>query len=96
MGIGTGIVVFAVGAILRFAVTATATGFNIQTVGDILMAVGALGFVLSIIFWTSWGTYGTGWSRQRTTVSRSHQDLYGPADGLARTVVTRTEQEEVV
>jgi hypothetical protein len=96
MGISTSIVVFAVGAILRFAVTATATGFNVQTVGDILMSVAALGFVLSIVFWTSWGSYGTGWSSRRTTVSRSHQDLYGQADGLGRTVVTRTEHQEVV
>ncbi len=96
MGIGTSIVVFAVGAILRFAVTARATGFNIQTIGDILMAVAALGFVLSIIFWTSWGSYGTGWSTQRTTVSRPHQDMYPPDESLGRTVVTRTEHQEVV
>ena len=41
MGIGTGIFLLAVGAILRFAVTTTAKGVNIQTVGDILMIVGA-------------------------------------------------------
>ena len=47
MGIGTGIFLLAVGAILRFAVTTTAKGVNIQTVGDILMIVGALGILLS-------------------------------------------------
>jgi hypothetical protein len=50
-GLGTSIVVFAVGAVLRFAVTVNTLqhGFNIHTVGVILMVVGAVGAVLSII-----------------------------------------------
>ena len=66
MGIGTSIVIFAVGAILRFAVTVTATGFNLHAIGIILMIVGAVGFVLSLAFWSSGGGFGT--SRQRRTV----------------------------
>jgi hypothetical protein len=58
MGIGTGIFLLAVGAILRFAVTTTTKGINIQTVGDILMIVGALGILLSLFFWNSWGGFG--------------------------------------
>ena len=57
MGIGTGIFLLAVGAILRFAVTTTAKGVNIQTVGDILMIVGGLGIILSLFFWNSWGGF---------------------------------------
>lgn len=91
MGISTSIIVFAVGAILRFAVTATATGFNVHTVGDILMIVGAVGFVISLVFWTSWGGFGGG--RGRTVVTR--QD-YGAGTAMPRTYVTRTEQEEIV
>jgi uncharacterized membrane protein len=50
-GFATSIVVFAVGAILRFAVTVNTLqhGFNVHTVGVILMIVGAVGAVLSII-----------------------------------------------
>jgi hypothetical protein len=59
-----------VGAILRFAVTTTTKGVNIQTVGDILMIVGALGILLSLFFWNSWG--GFGGSRGTTTVVRQH------------------------
>ena len=40
MYIGTSIFLIAVGAILKFAVTATVAGVDIQTVGVILMVVG--------------------------------------------------------
>ncbi len=55
MGTGTSIVVIAAGAILRYAVSATTKGVNLHTVGMILMVVGAIGLVLSLIFWNSWG-----------------------------------------
>ena len=71
MGIGTGIFLLAVGAILRFAVTTTTKGVNIQTVGDILMIVGGLGILLSLFFWNSWGGFG-GDRRGTTTVVREH------------------------
>ena len=60
MGVGTSIVLIAVGAILRFAVSVTTSGFNLHTIGLILMIVGALGLVLSIFFWSSWGGFGGG------------------------------------
>ena len=49
--LATSIVVFAVGAILRFAVTVNTLqhGFNVHIVGIILMIVGAVGAVLSLI-----------------------------------------------
>ena len=71
MGIGTGIFLLALGAILRFAVTTTAKGVNIQTVGNILMIVGALGILLSLFFWNSWGGFGD--RRGTTTVVRDHE-----------------------
>jgi hypothetical protein len=58
MGTGTSIVLVAVGAILRFAVSATTSGFDVQTVGLILMIVGAVGLILSILYWSSWGGFG--------------------------------------
>ena len=72
MGIGTSIVMIAVGAILRFAVTVTTSGFNIHTIGVILMVVGTVGLVLSVIFWSSWGGFGGpggGYRRQRRVTS---------------------------
>jgi hypothetical protein len=57
MGITTSLILIAAGAIMRFAVTAQATGFSVHTVGVILMIVGAVGFVISLIFWSSWGGY---------------------------------------
>jgi hypothetical protein len=60
MGVGTSIVLLAVGAILRFAVTVTTTGFNIHTIGVILMIAGVVGLLLSIMFWGSWGGFGGG------------------------------------
>ena len=60
MGVGTSIVLIAAGAILRFAVSVTTTGFNLHSIGLILMIVGALALVLSIVFWSSWGGSGGG------------------------------------
>jgi hypothetical protein len=50
-GLATSIVVFTVGAILRFALTVSTYqhGFNVHTIGVILMIVGAVGAVLSLI-----------------------------------------------
>ena len=49
-GLVTSIVVFAVGAVMRFAVTLNTLqhGWNVHTVGIILMIVGAVGAVLSL------------------------------------------------
>ena len=73
MGLGTSMVLIAVGAILRFAVTVTTTGFNLHTIGVILMIVGAVGLVLSMIFWSSWGGGvgggGGGYRRRRRVMS---------------------------
>jgi hypothetical protein len=65
MGAGTSIVVIAAGAILRFAVSVTTSGFNIHTIGVILMVVGVAGLCLSIVFWSSWGGIGGGYRRTR-------------------------------
>ncbi len=74
MGLGTSIVLIAAGAILRFAVTVTTTGFNLHTIGVILMIAGAVGLVLSIAFWGSWGGFGGGdaYRRRRRVTSDGH------------------------
>jgi hypothetical protein len=76
MGVGTSLFLIAVGAILEFAVSVNTTGFNINTVGHILMIVGGAGLVLSLFFWSSWG------GLHRRTVS-----TYGPGPYSDRTVV---------
>jgi hypothetical protein len=54
MGIGSSIVLIAVGAILRFAVTIHSTigstRVNWNVVGDVLMVVGAIGLGLALIY----------------------------------------------
>lgn len=70
MGLGTSIFLIAVGAVLDFAiqVNTARTGVNIHTVGVILMVVGAIGALLSVIFWNSWG----GFNRGSTTVATDY------------------------
>lgn len=83
MGVGTSIVVFAIGAILRFATSVSSSSFNIHTIGVILMIVGAVGFLVSLAFWGSWGGFG-GYSRRRavyrdgtgTVVDETHRANY--------------------
>ena len=68
---------------MRFAVTVTSTHFNVHTIGVILMIVGAVAFVVSLIFWSSWGGFG-GYRRQRTvtqsdgTVRREREEVIQP------------------
>jgi hypothetical protein len=66
MGIGVSLVLIAVGAVLAFAVHVTGHGFNVHTIGIILLVVGAVGALTSMIFWSSWG--GVGASRRETVV----------------------------
>jgi cation transporter-like permease len=54
MTIGTSIVLIAIGAILKYAVTAHVSGIDLQTVGTILMIVGILGLILSLLYTFAW------------------------------------------
>jgi hypothetical protein len=59
MGIGTSVLLIAIGAVLDFGISVTDThGFNIHDIGIILMVVGAIGVLLSLLFWGSWGGFG--------------------------------------
>ena len=60
MGIGVSLLLIAIGAILTWAVTATVSGVDLDTVGIILMVVGAAGGLISLVFWSSWGGFGAG------------------------------------
>ena len=52
MTIGTSLFLIAVGAILRYAVTATVAGLDIQTAGLILMVIGVVGLVIGLFLLT--------------------------------------------
>ncbi len=65
MSIGVSLILIAVGAILTWAVNADVEGVDITVVGVILMVIGAIGFILSMLFWSSWGGAGV---RRRTAV----------------------------
>ncbi len=67
MGIGISIFFLALGAVLAFAVNADAEGFNVNTVGYILMAVGALGLLLTTLIFGNRGT-----TEHTTTVDHHH------------------------
>ena len=67
MGLGVGLILSAVGAVLAFAVNATVSGVDIHTIGWILLIVGIVGAVLSMIFWSSWAGPGYWSGRRRTT-----------------------------
>jgi cytoskeletal protein RodZ len=66
MTIGSSIVLIAVGAILKWAVTAHVSWINLQTAGTVLFVLGILGLLLSVL-------YTFVWSRQnRTTTTRTY------------------------
>lgn len=60
MGIGTSIFLIALGAILRFAVTASVSGIEIATVGTILLVVGIIGLLISLLYTTIWADRSRG------------------------------------
>jgi hypothetical protein len=57
MGIGVSLILIAIGAVIVAATSVTAIGW-------IILAVGAFGILLSLIFWGTWGGFGG----RRTTV----------------------------
>ncbi|MEP7016844.1 MAG: DUF6458 family protein [Actinomycetota bacterium] len=49
MRIGGSLVLIAIGAILKYAVTTSVSGINLATVGVVLMVVGLAGLVISLV-----------------------------------------------
>src|SRR5215475_1706110 len=71
MRIGAGLLLIAVGAILRFGIsTASTHGIAIHTIGDILILVGVLGVVLWLVVWAPWGR------RRRPVAYREDAPVY--------------------
>ena len=66
MGIGISVLLLAVGAVLAFAVHVTTNGFDVNTVGVILMVVGGIGLLVALAFAS--GGWGGGGYRRTTYV----------------------------
>src|SRR5690349_5740546 len=62
MRIGASLVLIAIGAILKFAITKHFNGINVQTVGVVLMIIGIAGLAFSLILLST---------RRRSTVVQS-------------------------
>lgn len=73
MGISVSLILIAVGAILTWAVSAEVSGLDITTVGVILLVVGLAGLLLSLVFWGSWGGFG---SMRREEVVRDERVVH--------------------
>jgi membrane-bound ClpP family serine protease len=71
--IGLGIVLVVIGAILKFAVTVTTTGFNVNAVGVILLVVGICSVVMG-------GTMFALSTNRRTTTRESVQYTPGGSE----------------
>ncbi len=74
MRIGTSVVVMAIGAVLTFAVETDSTeGFNINTIGIILMVAGAIGLVWALLMTNRRSVAGTTVVEERP-VRRVYED----------------------
>ncbi|HET9896955.1 MAG TPA: hypothetical protein VFQ44_18630 [Streptosporangiaceae bacterium] len=78
MRIGAALVLIAIGAILRFALTTVVThGVDLRTVGDILMVVGVLGLILWLFIWAPWARNRNASVRQTSVRQTSDGDYAG-------------------
>lgn len=63
--IGTSILLIAIGAIMKYAVTAETDFIDLQTAGVVLMVVGILGLVLSLLYTFMWSPQAQAKARRR-------------------------------
>jgi beta-lactamase regulating signal transducer with metallopeptidase domain len=76
---GSGIALIVVGAILEFAVTVTTKGFNLHTIGMILLIVGIAAFIVGLLLAVA--------GRTRHSVQR--EDIRNTPTGQERVVEER-------
>lgn len=62
MGIVVSLLLIGTGAILIWGVTGELEGIDVDAIGVILIAIGALSFALTLLFWSSW--WGPGYFRR--------------------------------
>jgi hypothetical protein len=81
------LILFAVGAILAFAVHQSSDAqVNVHVVGWILMGVGLVGFLLALLLWEQWGPGYWGWHRSAYEGPPGDR-TYGRGYGRRRRVV---------
>jgi hypothetical protein len=92
MRIGAGLLLIAVGAILRFGISTISThGIAIHTIGDILMLVGVLGVVLWMAVWAPWARGRRTTYRREVPVAREER-VYREDPGYRGQPVYREER----
>jgi hypothetical protein len=74
MGIGVGIFLMVLGAILAFAVETDIPGINVNTLGVILLLIGLVALLYSLLFWST----VTPWGRRRVATRRRMVGLEQP------------------
>lgn len=91
MGMGISIFIGAIGAILRYAMTGSSQqgGFDLHTGGVILMFVGALGLILSMLFWSPFAPFG----RRDQSVTLREESI--TKDGHAQDSVVRETRDHL-
>jgi hypothetical protein len=67
MPLGLSLLLIAAGAIMKWAISVNGDGFNINTIGVILMIVGAVGLLISLFLFNPWMDRGYG-DRRREVV----------------------------
>jgi len=86
MRIGVSLFLIALGAVLKWAVSAHVSGVNLGMIGIILMVVGAIGLVISLIMMSM---------RRRTDVVHERSGgVYGDGAGAPVGGVSRTTYKE--
>ena len=76
MGIGAGIFLFVVGAVIRFALNVEVSWLDLPLVGNLLMGAGVLIFVLGLVF-----TF----RRRRSVTTSRRVNGHGEVGGVTRT-----------
>ncbi len=74
MGIGTSILLIAIGAILKYAINADIEGVEIDTVGTILLIIGIIGLLIAVLYTFVLSDRRSG----REPVDDVPRDRYGP------------------
>jgi uncharacterized membrane protein YidH (DUF202 family) len=76
MGIGVGIFLMVLGAILAFAVETDVPGVNVNALGVILLLIGLVAVCYSLLFWSNL----TPWGRRRAAARRHMVGLEEPVE----------------
>ena len=87
MGIGASIFLIALGAVLAFAVDVSVSGFDLDTIGVILMVVGVIGLAVTLLLLNGGGWYGG--PRRTRVVEDAYVDDEPPVVSRRRVVRRR-------